>query len=216
MKRLEVQKDEAFDDMKWKDGVGFFLFSTPFQYGRAYFERYLEYDNTAVGRGLTKFRIGVVNKLVSYRRNTSFLLDIGSGTGNFIKELRKRTSIQAEGLDISTDAQSFLHLNGLASTRDRYTVLSFWDSFQHIKEPDRVLTEYNSKHVVVSIPIYESKEHIRNHTKFKPDQYKWYFTRKGFIDWMRAHRYSLVDTYQDEERKFDHVAVQTFTFAREE
>jgi len=216
MMRTEVQKDVAFKEMKWEKGVGFYHHSTPFQYDRDYFKRYLEYDNTPVGRAITKFRISVVNKLVSYRRNTSFLLDIGSGTGSFINTLEKKTTIKPEGVDIAPDALYWLHQNSFMSSRDRYTVLTFWDSLQHLKEPDRVLHEYNTKHVAVSIPIYEGKEYLKNHTKFKPDQYRWYFTRKGFIEWMKDQRYSLVDTYQDEDRKYNHVAVQTFTFAREE
>ena len=214
MRRLEVQKDLAFDNLDWKDGVGRYSFSTPFRYNRDYFERYLDYDNTPLGRAITKFRVGVVNKLVSYRRRPSFLLDVGSGTGKFLKELHRRTPIKAHGIDPAPDSLSWLHENKRVSTRTRYNVLTFWDSLQHISEPGRLFEEYHPKHVAVSIPIYTSKEQIRHHTKFKPDQYKWYFTRKGFIDWMDSYGYEMLDSYRDEEQKWDHVAVQTFTFMR--
>jgi hypothetical protein len=216
MIRLECQKDLAFKELDWNDGIGRYSFSTPFQYNRAYFERYLDYDNTPLGRAITKFRVRIVNKLVSYRRRTTHLLDVGSGTGKFLLELQRTTPIKPEGIDPAPDATSWLHHNKLTSTRDRYNVLTFWDSLQHISEPHRLFEEYSPKHVAVSIPIYNGKESIRNHTKFKPDQYKWYFTRKGFIDWMSHWGYELVDSYRDEDQKFDHVAVQSFTFARKE
>jgi len=214
--RLEVQKDLAFDNMDWKDGVGRYTFSIPFRYNRDYYERYLSYDNTPLGRAITKFRVNIVNKLISYRHRTTYLLDVGCGTGHFLKELQRRTPIKSHGIDPSTDSIRWLHEHGMTSTRTRYNVLTFWDSLQHISDPWRLFEEYRPKHVAVSIPIYKSKEQIRNHIKFKPDQYKWYFTRRGFIDWMDSYGYGMVDSYRDEDQKWDHEAVQSFTFMRKE
>lgn len=216
MRRLECQRELAYDNLDWKDGVGRYSFSTPFQYNREYYERYLDYDNTPLGRAITKFRVDIVNKLVSYRHRITYLLDVGSGTGHFLKELQRRTPIQAEGIDPAKDATSWLHTNNCTSTRTRYNVLTFWDSLQHISEPERLFEEYHPKHVAVSIPIYSGKEQILNHRKFKPDQYKWYFTRRGFIDWMYSYGYELVEAYRDEDQKYDHVGVQSFTFTRKE
>ena len=56
--------------------------------------------------------------------------------------------------------------------------LTFWDSLEHIHDPETILSRVKDS-VFVSMPIYENAEHILKSKHFRKDEHCWYFTDDG-------------------------------------
>jgi hypothetical protein len=200
--------------LKWRDGIGFL--NTPRKenmYGRQQWQQAQSFENDALYRALTRHRIGVVAETISFRRKPSNCLDVGIDAGYFMRELKRLTSIQCEGMDINPFAIDWLQKNKLMSSRERYDVVTFWGSLDHIKDPANLLAQYAPGYVVVSLPLYQSKEQAVRSPYYKPEHY-WFFSRLGLMDWMKKQGYSVIKISNEEHTRFNQMDVSEFVFAR--
>ena len=207
-------RKQFFDEIKWQDGIGFLDIEEPTVYDDSYFEKYVGYENTERGIGITKFRADLVNRYLHDYFTTPFCLDVGIGSGHFLKYLYNSTDIIGEGIDINPKAIKWLADKGFQSTQLHYEALTFWDSLEHITQPWLLWEKYLPNYIFTSIPIFENKEHIFQSKHFRPDEHRWYFTRDGFIRFMAKYNYELKESLMNETIIWNRLDIQTFIFQR--
>jgi hypothetical protein len=178
-----------------QDGYGVLLPTEEYVYGDSYYDKYVTMESSPVGHALIKQRFNFVDRHVPVTGFMSNMIDVGVGAGGFV------FAAHCMGYDVCKKAVDMLKRN------DRFHDLPskpietacFWDSLEHIVSPEAILANVN-KHVFVSMPIYESGEHVLTSRHYRPNEHIWYFTEKGFIKWMKNQGWTLVEKNRDEER----------------
>jgi hypothetical protein len=178
------------------------------EYGEDYFKKYMNYESTEIAIKLNNFRTNITEKYCST------LLDIGIGSGEFIKS----SKIKTFGFDINPLAERWLKDNNLFKNpyieMPSVDGLTFWDSLEHIPEPCDILSLTKSKqYVFVSMPIFSDLLSLKNSKHYRPNEHYYYFTSKGMIQYMQDLNYSIVEI-QDGETQAGREDILTFVFQK--
>lgn len=194
-------------ELKWtkRRWMGF-LDIIPRAYDEGYFDKYVHYKQTDTGKLITFSRIEFVNK-----HHEGDLLDIGIGSGHFV-ESRPNTY----GFDINPKGIAWLMERGIFRDPEghAFQAYSFFDSFEHIKDPSPILDSMKSgTRLFISIPIFKDQEHVLRSKHFRPDEHYWYFTAIGFIQYMLKHRFTLLDV-DDFETRLGREDIISFAFIK--
>lgn len=201
-----IYKQWSHDSLKWipERGMGYYpVRGNP--YDENYFEKYRGYSETEMGRRITAARCELVR-----RHYVGPLLDVGIGSGQFV-ESRPDTT----GYDVNQAGIDWLNKRGLYRNlyAQKVDAASFWDSLEHIEYPDYALAQV-LRWVFVSIPIFADVDHVLSSKHFRPDEHYWYFTRDGFVGWMRDHGFSVRES-NCMECDLGREDVMSFAFERE-
>lgn len=196
---MNSSKDKLVWFEKW--GVGYYpVEDSP--YDENYWKKYLEYEKTEIGKKLNQARVDIVKK---YR--WSSLIDIGIGSGAFIKEFEN-----AYGYDINPAAVEWLKEEKKFSEPRKVDAMTFWDSLEHIHNPELML-RHAKNYVFVSCPIYKDKDHILRSKHFRPDEHCWYFTDSGIANFMSNFGFTLLESSNIETR-LGREDIKSYTFRR--
>lgn len=136
-----------------------------------------------MGKQLTYSRVGFVRKYTDLD-----ILDIGIGGGAFVE------AADCYGYDVNEKAVSWL----LSCKRFRtpyssgVDVATFWDSLEHIRNIDGLLLNIK-KFVFISIPIFDSVEHVLKSKHYKPGEHLWYYSHDGLINFMASQGFELLE-----------------------
>jgi len=162
-----------------------------FEYGDAYFEHYKRLEGTEVA---TRLNAGRCALLARHAAPEATVLDIGAGSGTFVRTAL-RWGFDAKGFDVIPRTVAELKREKLfASDADGFDVVTFWDSLEHIDDPETVLRRINKNAMVlVAIPIIEDLTKIRESKHYKPGEHLFYCTDAGFVDWMALHGFRLLE-----------------------
>lgn len=198
-----LEKENDFLYYMERHGIGYYPVKD-FVYDKEYFEKYKVYEDNGKAKELTKLRLEFVKKFW----NKTILVDIGIGSGTFVKEAA------CYGYDVNEEGIMWLKLRN--SYWDPYTTsfgsATFWDSLEHIENPAPLLS--NIKHqMFVSCPIYRNLDHIKDSKHFRPDEHFWYWTEKGIENFMKYFGFKIVQKSNFEE-KFGREDIMSFVFER--
>lgn len=145
-------------------------------YDKAYWEKYVGYDNTALGRSLTQARRMMVQR---HSEPDQEIVDVGIGAGAFVK------AVGCKGFDVNPYGLKWLVAEhryvDVYDTWVQYA--TFWDSLEHMPDAERVLANVFGG-CAVSMPCYSGSDHVLRSRHFRPGEHCWYFTVSGFIRWM--------------------------------
>lgn len=210
----KIVEDLAMRELVWvpEHGIGHYPVEAQ-PYNDAYWDRYRKWDWTVVGDQLNAARVGMVTRHTKAAHE--IVCDVGIGGGRFVTEIAKALpSATVRGFDVNPAAVTWLSDTGFFIDPYAGPVASatFWDSLEHIHEPGPLLANVR-KFAFVSIPIFKDAEHIKASKHFRKDEHVWYFTRAGFIWFMRQHGFSLleVNTMEQECERED---IESFAFER--
>ena len=168
-------------------------------YNDAYFDRYQGYEtqlhNSSITHELNKFRCAFVNEFTD-----DLVVDIGCGSGTFIKKRRNPTL----GYDIMPKTVEWLkkqslYIDPYEEENSSLNALSFWDSLEHIPEPDKLLRKVKmGGFVFVTVPIFEeqTEEAIKKSKHYRPLEHCWYFSKAGICNFMQG--FKLLEMTDDE------------------
>lgn len=181
-----VFKRELKSGLVWLPELGMGRFPVPKDrpYDADYFSRYQLMAETEMGRALTTARVQLVA-----RHYAGTVLDVGIGAGQFV-ESRPDT----RGFDVNPAGVSWLKERGRWADLydDRYQALTFWDSLEHIDRPDIAIGRAE-KWVFVSVPIFDSAEHILKSRHYRKDEHIWYWSHEGLLQWFSQHGFRCVE-----------------------
>lgn len=187
--RLEVEAlATSVNSLVWMPelGAGFYPVDTNTSpYNAEYFEKYKGYDDTPMGRAITRARQVLVDEVCG---PDTEVLDVGIGSGQFVR-LRPHTF----GYDVNPVGRSWLESSGFwADLFERqYDAVTFWDSLEHIKDIGSAVDQAR-RYLFVSMPIYEDCAHVLRSKHYRPDEHFWYFTRDGLVMFMDRQGFDLV------------------------
>ena len=185
-------------------GVGYYPVNS-FNYDADYFNKYKGYANTEMGNELNQTRVSFVSKF--YQGN---LLDVGIGCGQFVSS-RENTygyDVNPEGIKWLKENNLFIDLYG----NKKFDALTFWDSLEHIREPEKAIRQAK-KYVFVSIPIFGDLSNLLNSKHYRKDEHFWYFTHSGLVQWFSTNGFDLVDMI-DKESELGRDCIFTYAFRR--
>jgi len=182
-------------------GIGYYPVEEA-PYDQAYWEKYLTYEDTQIGRDLNTARVDMVLK---YQFDS--LIDIGIGSGAFIKAIPF-----AKGFDINPSAIEWMKSVDKFTEPCEVDAMSFWDALEHIHNPEHLLSLVR-KYVFVSCPIYKDKAHILRSKHFRPDEHCWYYTSDGLKEFMANYGFECIEesTIESDLGRED---IGSFTFKR--
>lgn len=150
-------------------------------YGDDYFDKYVEYAKTDLGKKLTDQRRKLVDRFF-----TGDVVDVGVGSGAFVAA-RPNTY----GYDVNPKAIRWLRERNCWAVPNDVEAVSCWDTLEHIPDP-AILLEAVDKWVFCSLPIFWSVDHVMRSKHFRKDEHFWYWTEKGFRNWMEAQGFELI------------------------
>lgn len=182
-------------------------------YNEAYFQKYKEYDATDLGRHLTHARLSLVDRWCRHDP----VIDVGIGAGAFV-DMRNRGA-PTFGWDVNPVAIEWLEQRELLldptqiwpAGRGNKMGMTFWDSLEHIKEPDLMLR--NAEWVFCSLPIFRDQRHVLSSKHFRRDEHCWYWTREGLITWMAQRNFACRE-HNTMESLLGREDIHSFAFAR--
>lgn len=209
----QLKISEAMDRMRWADGIGYLPIECSYNYDAHFFNRCKHQESIVINKQIVQWRIKQVQKAISYRKLKTYVVDVGIGSGHFLKELHRTTPLIAHGVDINEEAIKWLHQqHWWVVNNQRYQVMTFWNSFQYIPVPQRYIEDYKPCFVVMSLPIFRSKEDACHSVLLDINKVYWYCSRAGLIEWMRRLGYGLLSEYDNERTQFHQRLMSTFVF----
>jgi hypothetical protein len=175
-------------------------------YDAAYFDKCAGYEGQEIAQRINQARVELVGRHYGGGR----VADVGIGSGEFIKS-RPNTW----GHDVNPVAIEWLKRNDLWAQRlDEFGALTFWDVIEHVPDPAQYLGHVQLHGLVfASIPVFEDLQAIRQSKHYRPGEHLYYFKRQGFIDWMHAHGFLLLE-WNDHESRAGRDSINSFAFKR--
>lgn len=153
--------------------------------GENYFSHYDALKGSEVGKAIHDGRIRFVDSVVGPDRK---VLDVGIGNGQFIL-----TRPNTYGMDVNPVARKWLEAkkkNGLGL--DHFDAFTFWDVLEHVEEPNEYFRKMGDGcYLFCSLPIMDDLTKVRESKHYKPREHLYYWTEKGFVDWMAMYRFRL-------------------------
>ena len=185
-------------------GIGYLPLDGAQPYDESYFAKYAGYAETDVGRRLNAARMALVA-----RHWDGPLVDVGIGCGQFVAA-RPMT----QGYDVNPAGIAWLNERDLWCDPYAQDVRAacFWDSLEHITDPAPLLANVRDK-AFVALPIFRDMQHALGSKHFRPDEHCWYFTERGFVAFMDAHGFRLVEV-TDDEMRIGREDILSFAFER--
>lgn len=198
--------DEIERGLVWLPELGMGRYPVPAErpYDEGYFANYRQLADTDLGRELTAARVRLVS-----RHYDGPLLDVGIGAGQFV-EARPNT----RGFDVNPAGVAWLSQRGLwADLYDgNHPALSFWDSLEHIDQPD-IAVGLADKWVFVSVPIFSGAEHVIGSRHFRRNEHIWYWTHDGLVGWFAEQGFRLVE-HNTVESELGREGIGSYAFQR--
>lgn len=177
-------------------------------YNGEYFDKYVGYEGAPIALAINKGRVDLVDRHVG---REAPVLDIGIGSGEFIKS--RPTTF---GYDINPKAVEWLKAcKRWSDGFPAFAGFTFWDVLEHVEDPeeDYFRRMHAGAWLFVSLPIFDDLTRIRESKHYRPGEHLYYFTERGFTDWMAQHRFQFVER-DDFETRAGRDAILSFAFQR--
>jgi hypothetical protein len=172
-------------------------------YDENYFQRYVSYEGSEIAERLNHDRVALVKKYFDGR-----VLDIGIGSGAFVN-----AHGNCDGYDVNPAGIRWLKDRRLYCEPSKMVeAMTFWDSFEHIKNPAEVL-KYVKKWAFISLPLFENEKHVLKSKHYRKDEHYWYFTFEGLIKYMGWLGFVFIE-FNKMEIEAGREDIGTFVFKR--
>jgi hypothetical protein len=187
--------------------MGFFPV-TAAPYDAEYWQKYVGYADTVMGRAITAARVELVKRYA----HCHAVVDVGIGCGAFIEA---RDSSLTYGFDINPVAVEWLEQRGMLLNPYESTVYAatFWDAIEHISDAHRMLANVE-RFAFMTVPIIPGNAPPPNGWRhFRPDEHCFYWTRNGLIAWMGEQGFTCRE-HNTMESLLGREDANTFVFER--
>lgn len=180
-------------------------------YDKEYYENYVNREGTEIAKALNKARVDIVDKYCGNHE----VLDIGIGSGEFIKSRRGMTY----GYDINP--------YGVVWLKDRYKFIdpwesipafirgiTLWDTIEHMPEPSKFLALIpKNVYVFLSLPMFDNVREIRTNKHYKPNEHYYYYSPAGFAQFVQDAGFDVIE-HNNQETVAGRSQIETFVIRR--
>lgn len=178
-------------------------------YGDDYLAKVRAYEDTPTARAVNRGRVELLQRHLTPGAS---ILDIGAGSGAFVREARA-AGFDCMGFDVIPAAVEALG-DLYADVSSTFDAVTLWDSIEHMEEPAECLAEVRRDAAVfVSVPIFRDLRRIRDSKHYRPGEHLYYWTREGFIAWMATNGFWLLEE-SDHEVEAGRDSIGAFAFRR--
>ncbi len=88
-----------------------------------------------------------------------------------------------------------------------------FDVLEHLRDPELVLSQIKCRWLIISIPIFETKQKALASRHFKPREHFWYFSHRAIVDLMDENGFEMWEV-RDDETKIGRAEIQTYVFRK--
>jgi hypothetical protein len=177
----------TYTELSWfPEGYGYYPVKER-DYDEGYFKKYETYEDTEIGRRINQSRVDIVNTFTK-----GDVLDVGIGCGTFLVSRPNTYGFDINPYGVEWLKEKGKFFNPYEQVPTRFAGVTFFDSLEHIKEPDILLSRFSMCYLFCCMPIYNDKEHVLRSKHFRPDEHYWYFTEDGFKWWMDTHGFDFI------------------------
>ena len=124
------------------------------------------------------------------------------------------------GFEVIPKAMAQLHKEGLFFDPYKEDLnkrgiagVTFFDSLEHLYEPEKILERITKQYVFASLPIFKDKAHVLASRHFRPREHYWYFTQGSFRAFVKRCGFKMLD-YREDETRIGRDSIGTFVFRR--
>lgn len=180
-------------------------------YDAEYWFKYVGYESTPMDDRLNAIRVGLA------AMHGKHVLDVGIGSGSFLRACLVE-GLVGYGYDVNPVAIDWLKEQGRFAdpySREKVCeVVTCWDSFEHLAEPDRFLLALVPGQVLlIALPIYFDLRSIRGSKHYRPDEHYTYWTPWGLASYLASFGYELL-SYDLPETRAGRESIGTFAFQK--
>lgn len=147
-------------------------------YNESYMEKYRSYENEPLTRELMAARWGLMSRYLNGHRT---LLDLGTGTGTFLRSPAAPEGLELHGNDINPGSPYFGGAVQLFVRKKSVDVLTMFDVVEHLPAPREVLEDLRPRLLVVNTPNIGALEspdpEIFAWKHYRPGEHLHYFSR---------------------------------------
>jgi len=196
-------------------------------YNEQYYKSYIKYSGTEEEEALMNFRIHEVLKkaLDSLSSGPKHILDLGCAAGAFLYKAQLSEQVADNnftGVDInpycvahctSIGVKAFVPAMFDYFYKDKeIDIMTFWDAFEHLQDPRKLLSEYKPKVICISLPCLDGFHEAMPFTDiqlwkhYRPQEHLWNFTLETLTRFLSEANYNIVHvTYKESEFRVDKV-----------
>lgn len=164
------------------------------EYDDTYLAKVQAYEGGEIARAVNAGRVALLQR---HLPPAATVLDIGAGSGAFMRAARA-AGFDCKGFDVISSVVSALG-ELYAEDPEPFDALTFWDSIEHMDAPEAMLKSLQrERHAFVSLPIFEDLRAVRASKHYRPGEHLYYWTAQGFVGWMEAHGFRLLEASRHE------------------
>jgi hypothetical protein len=155
-------------------------------YDGQYFDKCASYEGQEIAEKINAGRICLVQK----HFGGGLVLDTGIGSGEFIKK-----RLNTYGRDVNPVAIEWLKRNDLwALYPSEFDAFTFWDVIEHLENPELLFRDIvRGAYLFTCLPVFDDLHKIRQSKHYRPGEHLYYWTDKGFVEWMALHSFHLLE-----------------------
>jgi SAM-dependent methyltransferase len=173
------------------------------------------YENKPICTRITHGRIAIVEKYCKYTN----ILDIGCGTGHFMRYYHDTVQCFVYGYDVLPDTVKWLQDNNMYIDPNNgipkhIMGITMFDVIEHIPDPKKLLVKFpKNSYYICSVPIIENIDNIKQWKHYRPKEHFHYWTLGGFINYMIENGFECLE-HDDFEIKAGREDIRTFVFQK--
>lgn len=182
------------------------------KYDDSYWKKVEAYEGTEIAIAINDARCDFVQDVFP---GATSLIDVGAGTGDFIRTAVKR-GIKAMGFDVMKKSnEALVRMHAYSTNISAFPVVTMWDTIEHMDMPELRLNNIpKNGYLFVSIPIFENLDSVRASKHYRPGEHLYYFTKDGFIQWMKMRSFRLI-AVSDHEVRCGRESIVAFAFKKD-
>ena len=170
------------------------MYADRVEYGDAYWQKVMAYEDTDIARDVNAGRCEMLKR---HLRNNAIVIDVGAGTGAFVRAARA-AGFDARGYDVMPIAVDRLVAQGYyADPATYHDALCMWDTIEHLEDAADMLGCVR-EWLFVSVPVFHDLSAIRESRHYRPGEHLYYFTPAGLIDWLGCYGFQCMELSRHE------------------
>lgn len=213
---MPVDAVTDLDDLYIIESEGYAYQTSPrcIAYDAGYLAKVAAYEGSDIAKRVNDGRCALLMRHLS---PGSSVLDIGAGTGAFIRAARSWGFRDTVGYDTVPEANERLNTEGLYAMPARgytFDAITMWDVIEHIPEPAGLLGGLvPGTKLFASIPLFADLHRIPESKHYRPNEHLHYWTADGFVGFMGRLGFRLLEQ-SDHEMVAGRDSIGAFAFVR--